>query len=167
MERVAERIRKLLALANNNPSEAEAAIALERASALMAEHNLTMAQVDAHGTGDERVEEKHNAAYRGQTWARLIWGSVAQLNFCMYYYRHNNRGDYGWYTKPNGKIEKGPPREVDEHVVIGTRANVETTKAMVDYLVSAIERLARESDLPAFATYTLSKSDVLRGSKSG
>jgi Protein of unknown function (DUF2786) len=85
MERVAERIRKLLALANNNPSEAEAAIALERASALMAEHNLTMAQVDAHGTGDERVEEKHNAAYRGQTWARLIWGSVAQLNFCMYY----------------------------------------------------------------------------------
>jgi hypothetical protein len=52
-------------------------------------------------------------------------------------------------------------------VVIGTRANVETTKAMVDYLVSAIERLARESDLPAFATYTLSKSDVLRGSKSG
>jgi Protein of unknown function (DUF2786) len=146
MERIAERIRKLLALANNNPSESEAAIALEKASALMAEHNLTMAQVEAHGSGEERVEEKHSAAYRGQTWARLVWGGVAQLNFCLYYYRHNNRGDYGWYTKPNGKIEKGPPREVDEHTVIGTRANVETTKAMVDYLISAIERLAGESE---------------------
>jgi uncharacterized protein DUF2786 len=147
MERVAERIRKLLALANNNPSEAEAAIALERASALMAEHNLTMAQVDAHGTGEERIEEKHNAAYREQTWARLIWGSVAQLNFCMYSYWHNNRGDVGWRKLPGGELEKIPPREVDEHCIIGTRANVETAKAMVDYLVSTIERLARESKL--------------------
>jgi hypothetical protein len=156
MERVAERIRKLLALANNNPSEAEAAIALERASALMAEHNLTMAQVDAHGTGEERIEEKHNAAYREQTWARLIWGSVAQLNFCTYRYWHSNRGDVGWHIKPGGVHEKRPPREVDEHMIIGTRANVEVVKAMTDYLISTIERLARESkfsgqrDLHAF-----------------
>jgi len=147
MERIAERIRKLLALAGNNPSEAEAAIALERASALMAEHNLTMAQVEAHGSGEERVEEKYNAAYRSQTWARLIWGSVAQLNFCMYRYWHNNRGDVGWHIKPGGGHEKRPPREVDEHIIIGTRANVETTRAMVDYLINTIERLARESGL--------------------
>jgi hypothetical protein len=146
MERIAARIAKLLALASNNPSEAEAAIALERASALMAEHNLTMAQVEAHGSGEERIEEKHNAAYRSQTWARLIWGSVAQLNFCMYRYWHNNRGSVGWHVKPGGVHEKRPPREVDEHIVIGTRANVETTKAMVDYLVNTIERLARESE---------------------
>ena len=132
MERIAERIRKLLALANNNPSEVEAAIALERASALMAEHNLTMAQVDAHGTGDERVEEKHNAAYRQQTWARLIWGSVCDLNFCLYCYWCSQRREGG--------------REVDEHKIIGTRSNVETTKAMVDYLITTIERLARESE---------------------
>jgi uncharacterized protein DUF2786 len=146
MERIAERIRKLLALASNNPSEAEAAIALERASALMAEHNLTVAQVDARGTGEERVEEKHNAAYKQQTWAREIWGSVAELNFCMWWYHHSNR-KYGWHRTPGGSYEKGPPREVDEHVIIGTRSNVETTKAMVDYLISTIERLARESKL--------------------
>jgi uncharacterized protein DUF2786 len=147
MERIAERIRKLLALASNNPSENEATIALEKASALMAEHNLTMAQVDAHGTGDERIEEKHNAAYRQQTWARLIWGSVARLNFCMHRYWHNNRGDTGWHIKPGGKHEKRPPREVDEHIIIGTRSNVEATKAMCDYLINTVERLARESGL--------------------
>ena len=56
-EKLAERIAKLLRLANNNPSEREAVAAMERAYALMEEHNLTMAQVDAHGSGDERIEE--------------------------------------------------------------------------------------------------------------
>jgi hypothetical protein len=155
MERIAERIRKLLALANNNPSEAEAAIALERASALMAEHNLTMAQVDAHGRGEGRVEEKHKGAYKRQTWARKIWGAVSDVNFCMYYYYTSQRGDK-WRKKPEGGYERVAGREVDEHVIIGTRANVETTKAMVEYLNSTIERLARESgfwgerDLHAF-----------------
>jgi hypothetical protein len=146
MERIVDRIKKLLALADNNPSEAEAAIALERASALMAEHNLTMAQVEAHGGGEQRIEASHDGAYRSQTWARSIWGSVARLNFCMYSYWHSNRGDVGWYQKPGGGIERGPPRKVDEHSVIGTRANVESTKAMVDYLIGAIERLADESE---------------------
>jgi uncharacterized protein DUF2786 len=157
MERIAERIRKLLALANNNPSEAEAAIALERASALMAEHNITVAQVDARGTGDKRVEEKYNAAYRQQTWAREIWSSVSELNFCMWHYRSAQRQP-GWRQVSGTKrYERDvPPREVDEHVIIGTRANVETTKAMADYLITTIERLARESgfdgqrDLHAF-----------------
>jgi len=144
MERIAERIRKLLALASNNPSEAEATIALERASALMAEHNLTMAQVDAHGTGDERVEEKHNGAYRQQTWARNIWGSVCDLNFCLYFYVSSQRSRGRWLPE---KQCYAPPREVDEHKIIGTRSNVETTKAMVDYLITTIERLARESGL--------------------
>jgi Protein of unknown function (DUF2786) len=154
MERIAERIRKLLALANNNPSETEAAIALERASALMAQHNLTMAQVDARGSGEERIEEKHNAAYRGQTWARTIWGAVSELNFCMWYYRSSTRGERLEATDDGGSIRIA--REVDEHTIIGTRANVEATKAMVEYLIGTIERLARESkfhserDLHAF-----------------
>jgi uncharacterized protein DUF2786 len=145
VERIAERIRKLLALASNNPSEAEAAIALERASALMAEHNLTMAQVDTRGSGEGRVEEKHNAAYRGQTWARTIWSAVSELNFCMWCYRSSTRGERLERTDDGGSIRIA--REVDEHTIIGTRANVETTKAMVEYLISTIERLARESKL--------------------
>jgi hypothetical protein len=154
MERIAARIRKLLALASNNPSEAEAAIALERASALMAEHNLTMAQVSARGSGEERVEEKHQGAYKRQTWARDIWSAVSELNFCMWCYRSSTRGERLERTDDGGSIRVA--REVDEHTIIGTRSNVETTKAMVEYLTSTVERLARESkyqserDLHAF-----------------
>jgi hypothetical protein len=147
MEKIAERIRKLLALANNNPSEVEAARAMEHASALMAEHNLTMAQIDAHGSGDARVEETTAGAYRQQTWARLIYGGVSGLNFCLYCYSPSQRQP-GWRKDERGKYHRDvPPREVDEHSIIGTRANVETTKAMVDYLITTVERLARESGL--------------------
>ena len=41
-EKIIERIRKLLALAGNNPNEAEAALAMEKAQAELALHNLSM-----------------------------------------------------------------------------------------------------------------------------
>jgi hypothetical protein len=143
-EKLIERIRKLLALADNNPSESEAAAALERASAIMAEHNLTMAHVDALGTGDERIEERFDSENRRQTWARLIWSAVSELNFCMhYYYTYQREGEFPRLRlTPDGKYERIPLREVDQRFVMGTRANVESTKAMATYLVHAVERLA-------------------------
>jgi hypothetical protein len=127
-EKLAERIRKLLALAGNNPSEAEAAMAMERASALLAEHNLTMAEVETLGTDDGRVEDTHKSERARQTWARSLWGAVADLNFCFHCYTPRSWG----------------PTSMDEHILIGTRANVEATKAMALYLVETVERLARE-----------------------
>src|SRR6516165_6134887 len=106
-EKLAERIRKLLALAGNNPSEAEAAIAMERASALLAEHNLTMAEVETLGTDDERIEGTHKSERARQTWARSLWGAVADLNFCFHCYTPRIFGE---------------PTSVDEHILIGTRA---------------------------------------------
>jgi hypothetical protein len=145
MEKLAERIRKILALAGNNPNEAEAASAMERASALMAEHNLTMAHVDALGTGDERVEDIHRSEHSRQTWARSIWHEVAELNFCFWCYRSPHRRTY-YRQAPDGHLQPIPRRETDEHVVVGTRANVESTKAMALYLVETVERLAREAE---------------------
>jgi hypothetical protein len=43
---------------------------------------------------------------------------------------------------PDGKYERIPLREVDQRFVMGTRANVESTKAMATYLIHAVERLA-------------------------
>lgn len=50
MERIADKIQKLLALAGNNPSEAEAKAALLKAQALMAEYNVDM---EALQTGEK------------------------------------------------------------------------------------------------------------------
>ena len=46
---IISKIEKLLALAGNNPSEAEAQAALLKAQQLMAEHNLDMAQFEEAG----------------------------------------------------------------------------------------------------------------------
>jgi Protein of unknown function (DUF2786) len=143
-ERLAERIRKLLSLAGNNPNEHEALAAMARASELMAEHNLTLAHVDALGTGDERVEETHRSERARQTWARAIWHEVAELNFCFWCYRAPHRRD--WYRRlPDGRLEQMPRLEVDEHILVGTRANIVSTKIMAVYLVETVERLAREA----------------------
>lgn len=139
--KLAERIAKLLRLANNNPSEAEAVAAMEHAYALMEQHNLTMAQIDAHGSGDERIQESAHGDYRGQTWARSIWSSVADLNFCMYAYISYERVQR-YRRAPDGHIEKRPMREVDEHLIVGTQSNVASTKVMAEYLIAAVERLA-------------------------
>ena len=142
-EKLAERIAKLLRLANNNPSEREAVAAMERAYALMEEHNLTMAQVDAHGSGDERVQETVGGDYRGQTWARSIWAGVAELNFSMYAYVPAGRAQR-YLRTPDGYVEKLPRHEVDQHMIIGTQSNVASTKVMAEYLIATVERLARE-----------------------
>src|SRR5262245_44063943 len=164
-EKLAERIAKLLRLANNNPSEREAVAAMERAYALMEEHNLTMAQVDAHGSGDERVQECVDGDYRGQTWARDIWAGVARLNFCMYAYMPAERVQR-YRRTADGQIEKLPRREVDEHLIVGTQSNVASTKVMVEYLIAAVERLAREERLDGARrqhAYKLGCADRLHG----
>jgi Protein of unknown function (DUF2786) len=141
-EKLADRIRKLLALAGNNPSEAEAAAAMERASALMADHNLTMAQVETLGTDDERVQEWEEASGRRQTWARDIWDAVAKSNFCFYCF---HTAGYGFHLRPvGGGRVVGVKHKNDLHIVIGTRGNVDATKVMASYLVETVERLARE-----------------------
>jgi hypothetical protein len=145
-QKLAERIAKLLRLANNNPSEREAVAAMERAYALMEEHNLTVAEIDAHGSGDERLQESFHGDYRGQTWARSIWAGVAELNFSMYAYLSAERVQR-YRRAADGRIEKQPLREVDEHLIVGTKSNVESTKVMVEYLIATVERLAREECL--------------------
>jgi len=163
-EKLAERIAKLLRLANNNPSEREAVAAMERAYALMEEHNLTAAQVDAHGSGDERVQETVDGNYRGQTWARDIWAGVAELNFCMYAYMSAERSAR-YRRMPDGTIERSR-REVDEHLIVGTQSNVASTKVMAEYSIATVERLAREERLDGVRqnhAYKIGCADRLHG----
>lgn len=67
------KVEKLLALAGNNPSEAEAQAAMLKAQKLMAEHNLDMAKVKEHS--QEKAQEKKEAVteyfegYHNTNWA--------------------------------------------------------------------------------------------------
>jgi hypothetical protein len=129
-ERVADRIRKLFALAGNNSNEAEATAAMERANALMAEYNISMASVEAASPDADQVrtEEEFKAERTRQTWARALWSTVAEINFCRFWYTTGWRG-----TEP------------DRFTVIGTRANVVTVQIMSEFLTQTIERLAAQA----------------------
>lgn len=82
------KIKKLLALAGDGRgNEAEMANALERAHALLQEHNLTMAEIDAleddpHKDGNiTQTRFVDTDTGRASHWRWLIWDSVARLYY--------------------------------------------------------------------------------------
>jgi len=131
--KVSSLINKLLTLSRDGgATEAEAALAAEKAQALMMEHNLSMANVEAAGgqSGDDgkRVQDgiSHRQVYK---WQRSLMTSIADLNFC--------------FCKEKYEVGRGFHRIFDGYQLIGRAANVATTRVMFDYLLQTIERLAR------------------------
>ncbi len=124
---VLERVKKLLALANNNDNEHQAQAASQKAMELLAKHNLDMAMVGhtAKGKqGSNRSDNKRKGGLYG--WQRALWKSVSELNFCMY-----------WALKGNGK------GATYEHRILGRAENVLAAEIMAEYLQSTVERLAQ------------------------
>lgn len=121
-----DKITKLLALAGNNPNEAEAAVATAKAMELMATYNLdmiTLGQGNAP-TDNTRKDEYLSGGLYG--WQRDLWNAVCELNFCKY-----------WFVRGLAKGSKY------EHRVLGSQANVASAKVMAEYLQQTIERLAQ------------------------
>ena len=136
MEKVIEKVRKLLALAESS-NEHEAALAASRAQEILARHNLTMAQVDsAPGETDPIIKDDSDITIAMQTaWTRMVRGGAATLYFCKYYYQPHHR------SAPHRKCGY---QIFDHHTYIGTRPNVEVAKLMSNYLISTVDRLAKE-----------------------
>lgn len=82
MEKVIERIRKLLALAGNNDNAAERESALNKAHQLLLEYNLDMTQVA------DKIEEveafNRSMGFNPSPWIRTIVNSIAELYFCKF-----------------------------------------------------------------------------------
>lgn len=136
IDTVVNRIRKLMALtAERGASEAEAALAAEHVQRLLAEHNLSMSSVEASGasSGDDgkRVKEEGVGSRQVYKWQRELMSAVAKLNYCKAFARLYSRG---WNRAAT----------FDGYDLIGRASNVATTKAMFEYLLQTIERLARD-----------------------
>ena len=84
VEKILEKIKKLLALAGNNPSEEEAKSASLKAQQLMAEYNLTLAEDD-----EDNKLEFANAEFKcgaDNQWKYGLAGVVAKNFRCEYYF---------------------------------------------------------------------------------
>jgi Protein of unknown function (DUF2786) len=124
-EDVVERIRKLLRLAENaGATEAEAASALERASALLLRHNLSMEQIAVSASQREVVgEERIRTGWAG-SWRGSLLGVLARHNLCSPFVHRRDRAD--------------------TVVIVGRPANIEATHAMYDWIAEQLERFAQE-----------------------
>lgn len=130
MQTVIERVKKLLALASNNPNENEAAAASAKAMKMLEDWNLDMATVETAGS-KQAVERTDNKTFGGfYKWQTSLWTAVAKLNFCMY-----------WRVETEGKNKQ--KRTSWAHRVLGRKENVVSTQVMAEYLQQTVERLAQ------------------------
>jgi hypothetical protein len=135
LDSVINRIQKLMALTEGRgATEAEAALAASHVQRLLAEHNLSMAHIEASGGSSgadgkrERTGVNRKQVYK---WQRELMAALAELNYCKPLTK--------WEYRNGGKLKVFAGYEL-----IGRSANVATTAAMFDYLLQAIERVARD-----------------------
>ena len=123
-QKIIDRIRALLALASNNPSEAEATSAAGRAAQLMQEHDLEQAEIEASG-GEVEAEpivdeeaDDNGGKSRRDMWKSVLLYGIGQL-FGVTVYAHDSK-------------EK----------IFGRSSSVRTATYTYRYLANEIERLS-------------------------
>lgn len=131
-----ERIRKLLALANDGgATEAEAELALARAHQIMSENNLTMATIAASGqaSSDARLKEriKGQAMYRYQV---RIMEALCATSYCFVSVVFGSAGKRADKHYRSGHRAKS-------YQIIGSEGNVASVQIMFEYLMQTMNRL--------------------------
>lgn len=136
-DKLLDKIRKILALASS-PNEHEAARAMERAQAMLVEHNLSMSDVAMESKAEDEVivdgvDDKTDSV----PWIRRLAMGVASLYFCKYFFSHI------YDPRPNSN-RIGAYKRRDRHNFVGAPHNTAVAKMMFVYLVATVDRLARD-----------------------
>lgn len=121
---IVSKITKLLQLAGNNSSEAEADAALTKAHQLLAEHNLSLDDVKPQQQNKAEVFEEiitEDQQLSSGLWRRNLAFSVADLHFCK-------------------MLAVAAQNKV---IWIGTKTNITVGKSIFAYLQNTIIRLAK------------------------
>lgn len=125
-QKILERVRKMMRLANNvGATEGERDNAMRMARSTLEKYNLDMASIEEkeHKAGEDR--EMKSAVFYGRPWARSVAHSAAELCFCSYLYVPAKRGGD---TK---------------HLFVGRTSNAITSAELAQYLVESINREAK------------------------
>lgn len=92
MEKILNKIKNLLDLANNNPNENEAIAAALKAQELMAKYNIELDQLDDKKETREIVEEIYHQSdkHEMRKWKIGLAGIIAQNFRCKVYFMNKN-----------------------------------------------------------------------------
>ncbi len=118
---VANRIRKLIALATGNANEHERLVAMEAAQKLLDEHNLSMFDVQGEVDVASNVDHQALREIKLQPWVRIIMHSVCKLYNTTFFMRKHAGESY-------------------HPVVIGTPENIAVTLDMATWLIASITK---------------------------
>ncbi len=118
-KKIIDKIRKCLALAGNNPDEAEAESAMRQAHKLLAIHNLTMIEIKDE---KEVIQDSWETSF-SSPWVRHIVSNIAKLYFCDLYYERFSK------TKVI-------------YQYVGTPENIEVSKEISIWIVKGVSKMA-------------------------
>lgn len=127
-DKIIARVQKLMALAGKNSNEAEATSAAEKAHELIAEHQISQAEL-----GEKKSKIGHDDSFKtnSRPWRRYIGVALAELYFCKYHYH---------YERKPGKASGH-----DYHMFIGRPENTTIARIMFSYLCVTIDRIANHA----------------------
>ena len=126
LSKIAEKVRKLDALAKGTNHPEEAASAAAKAQALILEYNLTRAQLEAAGEAETEKYGKTTYTKAYSTWRKQLITCVCKTNFCRAILSRDAAG-----------------KETME--VIGQASNIEMVLFLHEYIIREVTRMARES----------------------
>lgn len=97
-EKIISKIKKVLELSKNNPSEEEALAAALKAQKMMAEYHLSLEDVEGIENDDD-ITEIHVNVGTGNKWKSLLASAVSK-NFCCkyFYYGRDTIAFFGYKT---------------------------------------------------------------------
>jgi hypothetical protein len=119
--KILDKVQKLLKL-SESPNIEESKLAMEKAHQLLKEHNLSIS--DIHEKSD-LIENSFGHSRRIVNWKKSLINAICQYNYC-------------------GLLLKGQVHSDSYFALYGREDNIAVTKAMYEYLVNAIERIAKE-----------------------
>lgn len=125
-ERILERVRKMMRLANDAAAtDGERDNALRMAHATLAKYNLKMAQADVNDGGSQKGEKRTDGAFnlREFAWMRTVAMVVGELFFCSFFF-----------------VPYKPKHAT--YCFVGSEANVFTAVEMAQYVIGSINREA-------------------------
>src|SRR5581483_7873999 len=119
---IIKKIQKLIALAGNNPNEHERARAMEKATELLAQHNLTESQVmqKYHDVVLHQVQ-----SINSQPWIRAVFQAVDCLYFTKTLYGKEGK-DSAWHP-----------------ILVGTPENCQVAESIARWLIKIIRKQAK------------------------
>jgi hypothetical protein len=136
--KIIERIAKLLALAGNNPNPHEAALAMERAQALMKEHGVSTSDAEV-GPIKEHPLRSWASASKSKDYETILFGGIAQAFGCELLFQAGLGGKY--------KLSQvGAARYYAHYIIVGPEVDVKVATYAATNLSRAM-RKAREQYL--------------------